>query len=92
MDPLVGINGRALRTPTSWEPPNKTDWFGWNTPHGPLAIALDAIAACVPDSNKPGFYVMLLRDGSLPQIPLPSEEALRLMKRVGWTERIDMRP
>lgn len=88
--PLLTANGHRAPIMTNWEAPEKTPYFGWVTPHGPLAIAMSSISACVPsvtDKGASGDYVILLNFAGSPQIPLPAADAVRLLRRMGWVER-----
>ena len=82
-------NGRVAPIASSWEPPSgQSKYFGWMTPHGPIAVKIDEIKVCAPqvgqDGNSNGTYVLLVANAN---IPIPATDALRLMKIAGWKER-----
>lgn len=66
-------------------PPVSGDYFGWETPHGPLSVRLSAVAALVPVVDATGASHALVLDvpGSL-RIPIPDDQIPALLARMGW--------
>ncbi len=86
---IFNANGRVLPPGHSWEPPSgQARYFGWMTPYGPLAVKIDEIKLCAPQVDQKGSsngeYVLLVANAN---VPIPAQDALRLMRVMGWKER-----
>ncbi len=94
--PLLTPNGHRAPACTNWEPPEKTPYFGFLTPNGPMCITIAQIALVAPAVNNQGLpngmYLIALTVPGTPPISCPPEEAFRLLKKMGWTERGITRP
>lgn len=68
------------------EPPKgSSPWFGWIDPAGdPCSVKMDTISAVVRDARSGRFIILLQNTNMVPA--LSDEDAMRLMKRFGWTE------
>ena len=94
--PLLTPNGKPAPMGTNWEPPEKTAYFGFMSPNGPVCIPLSVIAVVAPALNQQGvangMYLIGLNVPGVPPMSCPPEDAFRLLRRLGWTERGITRP
>lgn len=89
---LYTPNGKAAPIMTNWKPPENSPYFGFATPHGKVAVKLDAVTICAPQIIPPspehpggptGKYVIQCGTNVM---TLEPADGFRLLKRMGWKE------
>lgn len=90
MGPLLTPNGSRAPIVSNWKPPEKTQYFGFLTPNGPMSIAMDKIALVAPaltQNGQPnGMYLIALSVPGVPPVSCQPDDAFHLLKRMGWSD------
>lgn len=74
----------------SWAPPRdknsgqRAEYFGWLGPDGFSTVRIDDVMAVFPNPQRREMYILMLHYQV--NMAINYEDALRLMKRLGWME------
>ena len=83
--PILGAYGERAETATMEAPSGSSPFFGWLGDNGYATVRLESVHALIPNPNRRGEYVMALDAGA--QLGINGEDALRLMRRLGWSQK-----
>jgi hypothetical protein len=82
---ILDPTGQRAQVSAHWQPPKgSSPFFGWMGQEGFSTIRVENVQAICPQGNFPDRYVVSLKYGVT--MIINGEDALRLMKRMGWLE------
>jgi hypothetical protein len=81
---ILDDTGTAVKTSASWQEPRGGHYFGWLTADGFCTVRIEHVQAISPSAHRRDQYVVLMLHGVA--LTIGDQDALRLMKRLGWVE------
>ena len=81
---ILDAAGNRAPAATMEAPAGHSQYFGWLGSDGYATVRIDAIQALFPSPQRADQYLMVLKYGA--NMVINSEDAKRLMRRMGWSE------
>jgi hypothetical protein len=83
--PILDPSGVRADASVHWRVPGgQSPYFGWMGQDGFTTLKIDEVVAMWPNPQISSRYQLALKNGS--QMSINDQDALRLMKRMGWIE------